>query len=284
VFDRLSKRYLEPRKALLREQRSAANRRRSDDSLSTSEKADAAAEYDRCESGLEQIAVFEDRLAELAQPAPREWPADHQHTAHDAIALVDEFSAQTAARLETLDELAALDDVDMAELFSPSFYETVHANQAEWLDGLADLKTALEAYAADGSEPVEAHLYDLFEYYDNLVGSTHYASNGILFMTYYFGKFEDAGQAQIGDGGVSKRQRLCSELASDLETYTDLADDLADACAVLSTAISSDWTDRALSEISTTGYDPNHKHGVEINITPLAETEIVPKTVDDKIL
>ena len=284
VFDRLSKRYLEPRKALLREQRSAANRRRSDDSLSTSEKADAAAEYDRCESGLEQIAVFEDRLAELAQPAPREWPADHQHTAHDAIALVDEFSAQTAARLETLDELAGLDDVDMAELFSPSFYETVHANQAEWLDGLADLKTALEAYAADGSEPVEAHLYDLFEYYDDLVGSTHYASNGILFMTYYFGKFEDAGQAQIGDGGVSKRQRLCSELASDLETYTDLADDLADACAVLSTAISSDWTDRALSEISTTGYDPNRKHGVEINITPLAEAEIVPKTVDDKIL
>jgi len=38
VFDRLQNRYLEPRKALLRERRSAANRRRGDDSLSASGK------------------------------------------------------------------------------------------------------------------------------------------------------------------------------------------------------------------------------------------------------
>jgi len=63
--------------------------------------------------------------------------------------------------LETLEELAALDDVDMGELFSPSFYDTVQENQDEWLDALADLEAAFEAYAADGSEPVEAHLYDL---------------------------------------------------------------------------------------------------------------------------
>jgi len=91
----------------------------------------------------------------------------------------------------------------MGDLFSPSFYETVQKNQDEWLDALDDLESAFEAYAADGSEPVEAHLYDLFEYYDDLVGSTHYASNGILFATYYFGKFEDAGQSQIrGHRGV----------------------------------------------------------------------------------
>jgi hypothetical protein len=40
----------------------------------------------------------------------------------------------------------------------------------------------------------------------------------------------------------------------------------------------------ALSEITTAGYQPNHEHVVEINITPLAEAEIVPKTVDDEVL
>ena len=284
VFDRLQNRYLEPRKALLRERRSAANRRRSDESLSTGEKATAAEEYDRCESGLEQIGVFEDRLAELAQSSPRDWPTEKQQTAQDAIEPVVEFKERTLSRLETLEELAALDDVDMEELFTPSFYETVQENQDEWLDALADLEAALEAYADESSDPVEAHLYDLFEYYDDLIGSTHYASNGILFMTYYFDKFEDAGQAQIGDSGISERQRLCSELANDLEEYKELAGNISEACDALSKDVSSDWVDRALSEITTTGYDPNRKHGVEINITPLAEAEIVPKTVDDKVL
>ncbi len=284
LFDRLTTQYIEPRKAELRERRSAANRRRSDDTLSASEKAAAVERYNRCESGLEQIAVFEDRLADLAQTTPLEWPDEVQQTAQEAIEPVAAFREQTASRLETLEELAALNDVDMGELFSPSFYKIVQENQDEWLDALADLETALDTYAANAPEPVEAQLYDLFEYYDDLIGSTHYASNGILFMTYYFDKFEDADQAQIGDGGVSKRQRLCSELASDLEEYKELADKISEACDVLSKATSSDWSDRALSEITATGYDPNHKHGVEINITPLAEAEIVPKTVDDKVL
>jgi hypothetical protein len=34
----------------------------------------------------------------------------------------------------------------------------------------------------------------------------------------------------------------------------------------------------------TAGYQPNRKHGVEINITPLAEAEIVPETVDEKVI
>jgi hypothetical protein len=284
VFDRLQNRYLEPRKALLRERRSAANRRRGDDSLSASERAAAADEYDRCESGLEQIEVFEERLAELAQSSPREWPEVKQRTAADAVQSVTEFRDETASRLETLEELAHLDDVDMGDLFSPSFYETVQENRGEWLDALDDLRAAFEAYAADGSEPVEAHLYDLFEYYDDLVGSTHYASNGILFTTYYFGKFEDAEQAQIGDGGVSERQRLLSELATGLDEYEALADDIAAACDAVASGISDEWADRALSEITTEGYHPNRKHGVEINVRPLADAEIVPKTVDDDVL
>jgi hypothetical protein len=284
IFDRLQNRYVEPRKARLRERRSAATRRRSDDSRSASERAEAAAAAARCESGLEQIAVFEDRLADLAQSEPREWPTENRTIAREAAAQVAAFRDRTAARLDALAELAALPTVDMGDLFSPSFYETVQENCEEWLDALDDLEAAFEAYAAPGDEPVEAHRYDLFEYYDDLVGSAHYASNGILFTTYYYDQFEDAGQAQIGEGGVSDRQRLCADLASNLDEYEALATEIGDACDEIVRDIPSEWSARALSEITTEGYQPNHKHGVEINITPLAEAEIVPKTVDDDVL
>ena len=286
VFDRLQNRYLEPRKALLRERRSAANRRRSDESLSTSEQADAAAEYNRCESGLEQIAVFEDRLADLAQPDSREWSAENRDLAADAADLVADFRQQVEDRLSKLEDLAAMKDVDMEDVFTPTFYSTVEENREEWVDALDDLEAAFDAYATDGSEPVEAHLYDLFEYYDDLVGSTHFASNGVLFMNYYFDKFEDAEQAQIGDGdgNVSDRQRICSELANGLGDYEALAEEISDACDELVGDIPAAWADRALSEITTDGYRPNRKHGVEINIKPLAEAKIVPKVVDQQVL
>jgi hypothetical protein len=284
VFDRLRNRYLEPRKALLRERRSAANRRRGDESLSTSEQADAAEEYARCESGLEQITVFEERLADLARPEPREWPAENRRIAREAVDRVAAFRERTAERLETLDELAGQSDVDMANLFSPSFYETVQENRAEWLDALDDLETAFEAYAASGDESVAAHLYDLLEYYDDLVGSTHYASNGLLFPTYYYDQLEDADQAPIGEGDVSERRRLCSELARGLDEYEALANEIGDACDEIASDVSADWSERALSAVTTAGYRPNHKHGVEINITPLAAAEVVPKTVDDEVL
>jgi 1,2-phenylacetyl-CoA epoxidase PaaB subunit len=285
LFDRLQNRYLEPRKTLLRERRSAANRRRGDDSLSTSEQAEAAEEYTRCESGLEQIAVFEDRLAALAQPEPREWSSEEQQTADAAAEHVAEFRRRTEKRLEIVDELAAMDDVDMGELFTGNFYEKVEKKREEWLDALGDLEAAFDAYAADPDQPVEAHRYDLFDYFaDDLLGSSHFASNGILYMTYYFDKFEQADQAQLDDAGISRRQRLISRLASDLDEYIELGESISDDCEEVSSEVSSDWADRALSEVTTAGYRPNHKHGVEINITPLADAEIVPKTVDDDVL
>jgi hypothetical protein len=284
IFDRLQNQYLEPRRTNLRERRAAANSRRNDESLSASERADAAEEYERCESGLEQLSVFEEQLGELAESNPREWPEENQERAAEAAERVGEFRERTASRLDTLETLADLEDVDMEDLFSPSFYETVQENKDEWIDALYDLQTAFEAYAGDGSEPVEAHLYDLFEYYDDLVGSSHYASNGILFMTYYFDQFEDAGQAQIGDAGVSERQRLLSELAADVDEYTQLAEEISDDCDEVAADIPNDWEDRALSEVTTTGYQPVHKHGVAINIRPLAEKDIVPEVVEDKVL
>ena len=284
IFDRLQNQYLEPRRTHLRERRAAANSRRNDESLSTSERADAAEEYERCESGLEQLSVFEEQLGELAETNPRNWPIENQEHAAEAAERVAEFRERTASRLETLEALAGLEDVNMEDLFSPSFYETVQENKDEWIGALDDLQTAFKAYAGDGSEPVEAHLYDLFEYYDDLVGSSHYASNGILFMTYYFDQFEDAGQAQIGDAGVSERQRLLSKLAADVDEYKQLADEISEDCEEIAADIPNDWEGRALSEVTTTGYQPNHKHGVAINITPLAEKDIVPEVVEDKVL
>lgn len=285
VFDRLQNRYLEPRKNLLRERRSAANRRRSDDSLSTSEQAKAAEEYARCESGLEQIAVFEDRMGELAQTAERDWSPQEQQTAKRSANRVAEFRRRTEERLEIVDELAAMDDVDMGELFTGNFYEKIEGQREEWIRALEDLEKAFNAYSADAYQPVEAHLCDLFDYYtDDLLGSSHFASNGILYMTYYFDDFEQADQARLDDADISRRQRLISQLASDLDGYIELGKSISEDCEEISSKIPSDWADRALSEITTSGYQPNHKHGVEINITPLSDAEIVPKTVDDEVL
>ncbi|MDS0279649.1 BREX-5 system adenine-specific DNA-methyltransferase PglX [Halomicroarcula sp. S1AR25-4] len=285
VFDRLQNHYLEPRKNILRERRSAANRRRSDDSLSTSEQAEAAEEYARCESGLEQIEVFEERLSKLAQPNDREWSAEQQEAANAAASRVAEFRERTEERLEAVDELASMEDIDMGELFTGNFYEKIENQRGEWIGALEDLEAAFDAYAADPDQAVAAHLYDLFDYYtDDLLGSSHFASNGILYMTYYFDNFEQADQARLDDAGISRRQRLISQLASDLDAYTELGKSISEDCQEISSDISSDWADRALSEITTAGYQPNHKHGVEINITPLSDAEIVPKTVDNEVL
>ena len=285
VFDRLQNRYLDPRKELLRDRRNTANQRRNNDSLLTSEQAEAAEEYTRYESGIEQIQVFEDCMAELTQHEPRDWPEEQQETAAEAAGKVAEFRERTEQRLEAVDELAAMEDVDLGKLFTGNFHDKVKENRGEWIDALDDLETAFEAYAADPEQPVEAHLYDLFEYFaDDLLGSSHFASNGILYMTYYFDKLEGADQTSLDDADVSEKQRLISKLATDVEENISLGESIAHSCGTLSSELPSDWENRALSEITTAGYQPNHKHGVSVNITPLAEQNIVPKTVEDDVL
>jgi hypothetical protein len=284
IFDRIQNQYLEPRRTHLRERRTAANSRRNDESLSTSEQAGASEEHKQCDSGLEQLSVFEERLGGLAESTPREWPDENQERAAEAAERVSKFREQTASRLNNLEDLAELEGTDMEDLFSPSFYATVEKNKDEWIDALDDLQTAFESYAEDGSKPVEAHLYDLFEYYDDLIGSSHYASNGILFMTYYFDQFEDPEQSQIGDAGDTEQQKLLSKLGANLDEYTQLANEISEDCDAVAADIPNDWEERALSEVTTTGYQPVHKHGVAINITPLAEKDIVPEIVEDKVL
>jgi hypothetical protein len=316
LFDRLANQYLEPRKADLRERRSAANRRRSDDSLSASEQAEAAEQYERCASGLDQISVFEDVLQELGSVDERDFSQEERVLFEDLAPKVAAFRGETRKRVDTLAELhERKGEAWFKDTFSNKFWETVDEWRDEWLDALEELEGACEGYAKPTDEPVEAHLADLFDYFNRrLKGSDHYSSTGILFMTYYF---EREGSDLLNDDGqphdhlTEEESRLASlamglddssivdkeylEAVADdegldsvddlpLAEFKALAEEIDDRCQAVDKRIPSDWSDRALSEITTAGYQPNHKHGVEINITPLADAEIVPKTVDDDVM
>ncbi len=317
LLDRLANHYLEPRKAELRERRSAANRRRSDDSLSTSEQAEAAQHYERCASGLNQISVFEDVIQELGSTDERDFDDDDRQLIEDLAPKVTTFREETRERVDTLTELRERKgEAWFQETFSDNFWNAVDEWREEWIDALGELERACEEYAKPVDESVEAHLADLFDYFNwRLKGSDHYSSTGILFMTYYF---ERVGADLLDDDGqpfdtLTEDERLLASLATGLDDpsivdeeflealaddegveevddlpplaeFKALAEEIDDRCQSIDKRIPSDWTDRALSEITTEGYQPNHKHGVEINITPLAQAEIVPKTVEDDVL
>ena len=288
LFDRLVTSYLEPRKASLRDRRTATDRRRNDDSIPATERAAASDRYERCVDSLEQIARFEEALQELAEASPAVLGAEMRGVAAELAGAVAAFRAETEDRLAILDELRERRSPEwFEETFSPGFYERVQRNREEWLDALEALETACETYARDADEPVAAHLGDLFEYIDDVLGSDHYSSSGVLFLTYYF---EREGEPYLDDGGEidasledATAERLAA-LAVDLDEYTALAAEIAEGCGLLSEALPTSWEDRARAEILSDGYRPVHEHGVEINIAPLAEAEIVPKTVDDTVL
>jgi hypothetical protein len=317
LFDRLANQYLEPRKAELRENRSAANRRRNQDSLSASEQAEAAEQYERCASGLDQIAVFEDVLQELGSTDERDFDVEDRERVAELAPKVAGFREETRKRLETLADLRERKgEAWFQETFSDNFWNAVDEWRDEWLDALDELERACEAYGRPSDEPVEAHLADLFDYFNwRLKGSDHYSSTGILFMTYYFDR---EGAALLDEDGnphdtLTEDERLLASLATGLDDpslvdreyleamvddeeiervgdlpplaeFKALAEEIDDRCQAVDKQVPSDWADRALSEITTAGYQPNRKHGVEINITPLADAEIVSKTVDDQVL
>ncbi|WP_241433864.1 BREX-5 system adenine-specific DNA-methyltransferase PglX [Natrialba aegyptia] len=285
LFDRIESRYLEPLKNEYRTKRNAADQRRSDSKLSTTEQTEAAEEYERYESALAQIDEFQEAAIELSSEHPRDWGDETQALAAEQVPKVTEFRNRTEERLETLDKLVdEMEPDEFEDLFSPTFLERVNENRDEWIDALEDLETACRAYSKDANQPVEAHLYDLFSYFDDLVGSTHYGSNGIFFMNYYFSK----GEQYLDDGeprdGLEGEIRLLAELAAETDEDVELGQEIKEDCNELSKAISSDWQERALSEVLTSGYDPVKKHGVAINIQPLAEKKIVPEIVEDKVI
>jgi hypothetical protein len=317
MFDRLSIQYLDPRKADLRDRRSAANRRRDDPSLPQEQQQAASSEYEFCTNALQQIADFEATLQELSSTSDRSLDTEDRNLLQELAPKVRVFRRETAQRIDTVEELRDRNDDDWFEdHFSPGFWDKVQKWRKEWLDALAELERACEEYAKPADEPVEAHLADLFDYFNwRLKGSDHYSSTGILFMTYYFSR--EGADLLNDDGEPIKRlapdERRLASLAAGLDRpsildrgyinevwepddkdkneeppvlaeYKALAEEIDDDCQTIYRAISSDWSDRALSEITTAGYQPNHKHGVAINITPLAEQEIVPEIVEDKVI
>ena len=198
---------------------------------------------------------------------------------------VEEFRERTAERLDTLDRLVEeMESDDFVDQFSPTFLERVNENRDEWLSALEDLEAACEAYTQNASSPVEAHLYDLFEYIDDNVGSTHYGSNDITFMNYYFSK----GEQYLNDGeprdGLEDEARLMAELAAETDKDVELGEEIKEKCNQLSKALPSEWEERALEEVMASGYSPVKKHGVAVNIRPLAEKNLVPEVVEDKVV
>jgi hypothetical protein len=317
LFDRLSNEYLEPRKAELRERRSAANQRRNGESLSTSERVDATEEFEFCSSALEQIAEFEEVMQELGSTNKRDFDDDDRERVRELSPKVATFREETAERIETLAELREMNGEEwFQDTFSDGFWEKVDEWRDEWLDALEELEYACEEYTKPSDEPVEAHLADLFDYFNwRLKGSDHYSSSGILFMTYYFDRegadllnedgepFEKLAEdermlaslaTRVGDASIIDEEYL-EWVADDgdvedvddlppLAEFKALAEEIDDRCKSINKEIPSDWSERALSEITTAGYQPNRKHGVAINITPLAEKSIVPEVVEDKVL
>jgi len=317
LFDRLSNQYLEPRKAELRERRSAANQRRNDESLSTSERAEATDEFEFCSSALEQIAELEEVMQELGSTSERDFDADDRERVSELATKVATFREETGERVDTLAELREMNGEEwFQDTFSDGFWDKVDEWRDEWLDALDELEYACKEYAKPSDEPVEAHLADLFDYFNwRLKGSDHYSSTGILFMTYYF---EREGSKLLNEDGepfdtLTEDERMLASLATGVDDasalnegylqqiaddedvddvdelpplaeFKALAEEIDDRCQSVYKQIPSDWDDRALSEVTTAGYQPNHKHGVAINITPLAEKGIVPEIVEDKVL
>jgi len=288
LFDRVQSQLLEVRKATLRKKRNAADRRRGDSSIPATERAEATETYDRCANGLQQIEIFEERIQDIAKETPRDWSPESRRVAEELGAAVERFREGTQDRLRILDTLHDRTDADwFADTFSPTFFETVQENREEWLSALDDLQTACNAYAKPADEPVAAHHYDLFPYFSDLVGSDHYSSNGVLFMTYYFEREGAAFLTEEGeptDSSHTEEARLLAELATGLDAYKTLAETIERHCDTISSAAQSSWTERALSEVVTNGYTPKRKHGVAINISPLADAEIVPDVVEERVI
>lgn len=284
LFDRIESRYLEPLKTEYREQRNAADQRRSNNSLSAAEQAEAAETYSQYESALAQINEFQDAALQLSSPHHTEREVV-ESIATELKPKVREFRQRTAKRLSVLDDLVEeMDSDEFEDRFSPTFLDRVSENRDEWINALADLETACDSYSEDSESYPQAHHYDLFQYFDDLVGSTHYGSNGIFFMNYYFSKSEDLlddGQPRDGLKGESS---LLAELAAETDKDVELGEEIEEACNQLSKALPSDWENRALEEVLSSGYNPVKKHGVAINIQPLAEQNLVPESVEDKVL
>lgn len=285
IFDRIESRYLEPLKAEYRKRRNVADQRRSDNTLSTSDQAEAAERFKRYEDSLAQLNEFQTAALSLSSAHPTAVDDEIKSVASELGPKVAEFRERTENRLETLDQLVEeMDPNKFEDHFSPTFLERVNDNREEWIDALNDLEIACEAYSKGTSNMPAAHLYDLFTYFDDLVGTTHYGSNGIFFMNYYFSKGDNLLDGGKPREGLEGKSRFLAQLAAKTDEDIQLGQEIQEGCDHLSKRIPSEWQERALQEVLGFGYNPIKKHGVAINILPLANQDLVPESVENKVI
>jgi len=295
TFDRIQSKYLEERKSTLNDLRSSANRRRNDESLSSSKRAEAKKDFDQYENQRRQVNVFEEQLLQLTQSRERQWDQEVQNLAENLVEDIELLQNRLSNRLEAFEELVKISSEEwLAETFTDTFTDYVLDKNEEWFTALDCGIEAAEKYAKSADSPVEPHLYDYLNYCEDNIGTTSYYRNGLLFLHHYFGDDEFRGLVEEGEPreGMDKQETLLARLAAGIDRDAEIGERIKERCDELQSKVeitwdedcSSDWEGRALDEIMTGGYDPVKKHGVAVNIRPLAVQQIVPEIVEDDVL
>jgi hypothetical protein len=294
-FDRIQVDYHEERKDTLNELRAAADRRRNNNSLKDSEQAEAADEFRRYEGARRQVELFEEQLLKLTQSRKRNWDTKAQNLAEDLQRDLETLRERLAARLEPFEELVKLSNEEwLADTFTDTFADYVLEKKEEWFTALDCGIEACDGYASGSDNPVPPHYYDYLGYCQDNIGTTSYHRNGLLFLHHYFGDKEFRSLVEDGEPreGMDKQPTLLARLAAGIDQDAELGERVKEQCDELLKEVSvtwdggssSDWEGRALDEIMTGGYEPVKKHGVAVNIRPLAEEQIVPVVVDEDVL
>lgn len=295
TFDRIQSNYIEERKSILSDLRSSANRRRNDESLSNAERAEAKEEFDRYENQRRQVDAFEEQLLELTQSQEREWSQEAQELAADLANDIELLRERLNDRMEAFEELVEISSEEwLGDTFTDTFTDYVLDEKEEWFTALDCGIEGAEGYAQSADVPVAPHLYDYLGYCEDNIGTTSYYRNGLLFLHHYFGDDEFRGLVEEGEPreGMDKQETLLARLAAGIDRDAEIGERIKERCDELQSRVeitwdegcSSDWEGRALDEIMTGGYDPVKKHGVAVNIRPLAVQQIVPEIVEDDVL
>ena len=95
-----------------------------------------------------------------------------------------------------------------------------------------------------------------------------------------FGKIDLTGWIHLHINPSMSEDILSNDL-SPLAGFETLAEETNDLCQTVNERIPSEWSDLALSGITTPGYQLNRKHSVENNITPLVEAGMILETFDN---
>ena len=207
VFDRLSTRYLETRKAALRQRQVSARRIANDEGAEAAARRKARKDVEQTNAALRQIDELEAKIGDLSRTHPRSWAETVQDDARDLAPKVRRFRERLEERLSTLDDLHEEAPTSwFKDHFSNKFMEKVNDKRTEWIETLEDLEEACDQFARPANKPVEAHLYDLLLYCDDIMGSTWYSSTGTFFLNYYFKKGKDLA-AKVDQGKLNEVSR-----------------------------------------------------------------------------